>query len=70
MRTVFITCLTLLVFGRMEFTQPILYIIGYVDVALLVFLVWIGYRFLKRLISPRRPYYLSNPGHRASHNLN
>jgi hypothetical protein len=53
----------------MGFAQPIMFIIGYVDVALLVFLVWIVYRFLKRFVSTLRPDNLPNEDHPGSHNL-
>jgi hypothetical protein len=52
-RTVFIVCLVLLAFGRMGFEQPILFVIGYADAALLLFLVWIIYRLVKTLVSKR-----------------
>jgi|KBSMisStaDraftv2_1062788.scaffolds.fasta_scaffold4745288_2 hypothetical protein len=52
-RIVFIVCLILLAFGRMGFAQPILFVIGYMDAALLVFLVWIIYQLVKTFISTR-----------------
>jgi hypothetical protein len=52
-RIVFIVCLILLAFGRMGFAQPILFVIGYMDVVLLLFLVWIIYRLVKTFTSTR-----------------
>jgi hypothetical protein len=50
LRVVFIVSLFLLKIGDM---QPILFVIGYVDAALLLFVLWIAYRFVRSLPSPR-----------------
>jgi len=53
-RTAFVVCLMLLAFQRLGFAQPVPFVIGYVDAALLLFLVWFIYRLVRTMISTAR----------------
>lgn len=51
LKIVFLTLMILLVSGNLGWRQPILFIIGYIDVAIILFLFGLIFVFAKRFIS-------------------